>query len=156
MGCVRQVLDWTTAKFFMAEGERPDQEPNVKAVEPQKPPTKAHPSLAKLRRELTEEELTPTVGRLLLDEIERVERENEELKEYRERYHDADKQCAILREQTKAAKSGEVLYSFSLSVGALVIGLTPAFWAQGAAAVGCIVVGSLLILAGLISKAVKR
>ena len=66
----------------MAEPERPDQEPAGGGVRPVISAEKGRRSFAKLRRELSDDELSsPAVQRLLIDDIERLEREVAELKE---------------------------------------------------------------------------
>jgi hypothetical protein len=72
-----------------------ESEVSVAAVVPAQPKTRR--SWSQLKRDLTDEELTsPAAVKMLLDEVERLERENAELSGYRERFHEADKTSAIL------------------------------------------------------------
>ena len=73
----------------MAQGDRPDQEPgSTEAPESSTSAPKSRQSLSRLRRELSEDELSlPAVQRLLIEELERLDRQNAELQDYRVRFH---------------------------------------------------------------------
>jgi len=59
--------------------------------------SKGRRAFSKLRRELTDEELSsPAVQRLLIDDIERLEKENGKLSDYQDSYYTADKKAAVL------------------------------------------------------------
>jgi hypothetical protein len=138
--------------------EPPDEEP-----EPSPEPTsalaapKARQSLARVRRELSEEELaSPAVQRLLIEELERLERQNVILAEYRERFHAADKEAAILKEQNKKSLAGEIVFGVALAVGAALVGYAPVLWSNqpsGSVALG---LGIFLMIGGAVSRMVQR
>lgn len=84
---------------------------------------------ANVRRELSEEELaSPVVQRLLLSDHDRMERECERLKSYEERYHECDKQVAILKEKLKNSTASEILYSCCVSFGSILTGVSGIYW----------------------------
>jgi len=113
-------------------------------------------SLNKIRRELEEEELnSPAVQKLLIDEIERLERDNEELKDYRERFYSADKGKAVLEQKLSANLSQEIISGACMTVGAAALGYAPALWAYQPSGWIAIAFGGVLILAGITAKAVK-
>jgi hypothetical protein len=110
---------------------------------------KGRRSLAKSRRELTEDELGQSGVRLmLLDEVDRLEAEVTRLHSYEEKFHAADKQVAVLQEKKRRNVATEVLYSVSISLGVGIIarsiatpqGLTP----TSAIAGGVLVIGAIV------------
>jgi len=113
----------------MAKTERPDQEPSAPQAVQISPAKPQRRSFAKVRRELDETEFkSPAMQRILLDENERLQSDNEELGRYRELYHEADKNCAVLRERTKKSTAVEVMYSVCLCVGSVALGYAPTLW----------------------------
>lgn len=113
-------------------------------------------SFAKLRRELSDEELTsPAVQRLLLDEIERLDNERSDLMAYRRKFHEADKRAAILEERFKGKIALEVIHVSCITVGAAALGYAPSIWAQQPTAWIMAIFGVILIAAGIGAKAVK-
>lgn len=104
---------------------------------------------------------------MLIDDIERLERANEKLEQTHhstleklnglaDKYHAADKQCAVLDERFKVKKSIEVINGTCIAVGGLVGGYGFSI-VQSQSGIGwtCIGIGAVLILAGAIAKAVK-
>ena len=142
----------------MAQGDRPDQEPgSTEAPESSTAAPKSRQSLSRLRRELSEEELSsPAVQRLLVEDLERLERQNTKLQDYRVRFHAADKRVAILEEKTKKSLAGEVVFGVMITVGAAAFGFTPSIWSQQPAGWLLLVLGSVLILGGIVSRVVQR
>ena len=121
-----------------------------------------------IKREITEEDLkSPAVQRILLGEVDKLENRNLELENVlnnsiskysnlQDNFHEIDKQKSILEEKLKTHKSQEILYSFCLTSGSILIGLAKLVWEKdadlGALFIG---IGVLLIIGGIISKAVK-
>ena len=86
----------------------------------------------KLPRELTEQDLeNPAVPKLLLNEIDRLEIENEEHKHYMERFHEADKKVAVLEEKGKTILALDISFGGCLTIGALILGQVLPLWSQG-------------------------
>ncbi len=117
---------------------------------------KSRKAFSKLRRELSDEELnSPAVQKLLLDNLDQLENTNFELEIFEEKFHAVDKEKAVLEEKLKSTQSSEILYTFTLTIGAAIMGLAPTFWTTGYGWL-VVVVGFLLVLGGLISKFVNR
>jgi hypothetical protein len=141
----------------MSEKERPDQEPVAIAPESPPPSSKGRQSFNKLRRELSDEELaSPAVQRLLMDEIDRLEGETGDLKEFRNKYHEADRKCAVLAEKNNITKAHEILYGVCLTMGAACLGFARTFWGQQPVGIIFIAVGLVLIGGGVASKVFKK
>jgi hypothetical protein len=81
---------------------------------------------SKVRPELSEDEFaSPAVGRLLLDRIADLQTQIQDERPYRARFHEADKERAILQEKFKTRVSSEVISGFCLAVGAVLVSLAP-------------------------------
>lgn len=141
----------------MSDSERLDQEPEVKEPEKAIETPKARRAFSKVRRELSEEELSsPAVHRLLLDEIDQLEQQVVELSEFRDRFHKTDKEKAVLEERLRISIASEIIFGVCLTIGAALIGLTPFLWTtkpQGHLSLG---IGIILIIGGIISRAVRK
>lgn len=121
-------------------------------------PTKGRRAFSNLRRELTDDELSsPAVQRLLLDDIERLEKENGRLGGYQDLYYAADKNAAVLREKLKTHVALEVIFGVCLTIGAALMGYAPSLWssekADGQIALG---LGVILIIGSIVSKLVEK
>ncbi|WP_287591786.1 hypothetical protein ACS18Q_17510 [Vibrio sp. Vf1514] len=113
-------------------------------------------SFTKLRRELEEEELnSPAVQKLLIDEIERLERENIDLVNYQDKYYQVDKAKAVLDQKLKTSISQEIISGVCMTVGAASLGYAPTLWAHQPSGWIAIIFGGVLIVGGIIAKAVK-
>ena len=120
--------------------------------------SKGRRAFSKLRRELTDEELSsPAVQRLLIDDIERLEKENGRLGEYQDSFYSADKKAAVLNEKLRPSVAQEVIFGVCLTVGAALIGFSPSLWADDKPyGEISLAFGVILILGGIASKVVKR
>lgn len=118
---------------------------------------KARKSLSHVRRELNEEELaSPAVQRLLVEEIERLERDSTELRSFVHRFHEADKRASILEEKTKKHRELEVLHSVTVAVGSALLGYAPNVWAHQPSGWLSLLFGSSLVLGGMIAKRAQK
>jgi hypothetical protein len=125
--------------------------PAIPAAQP-----KRRRSWSGARRDLTEDELTsPAAVKLLLDEVDRLDLENGELVVYRDRFHESDKACAVLREQQKRDLATDIVFTAAISLGGVLLGLLPsiqnraAFW-------GLLCIGILMAITGIAAKFVRR
>lgn len=119
---------------------------------------KGRRAFSNLRRELSDEELSsPAVQRLLLDDIDRLEKDNGSLSDYQTSYYEADKKVAVLNEKLKTNIAQEVTFGVCLTIGAALIGFAPSLWLpdkpHGWVSVA---LGVILIIGGIASKVVKR
>jgi hypothetical protein len=87
------------------------------------------------------------VQRLILEDLERAESERADLQRYVDRYHEADKLAAVLRERVSAVQSLDIMFGVALGLGGTLIGM--------ASTAGWIVasVGGLLVVIGVIARA---
>jgi hypothetical protein len=141
----------------MAEQERPDQEPEVIQQDEFVPALKSRRSLAKLRRDLTDDDLaSPGARKLLVDEIDYLSEDNEKLTEYREKFFEADKRTAVLEERLHKNKVQEGMSVICVAVGGLLLGLIPSMPPTQSYTWLWIVIGGVLILGGGLLKWVPK
>lgn len=104
----------------------------------------------RLPRELTEEELaTSGVQKLILHENDQLWEQNYELQGFRDRFHETDKEVAVLRERHKEAAAQDIVLGATLAIGALIIGFVPSLWApieEAPTGLIALVVGAVLVL----------
>ncbi|MBK6942613.1 MAG: hypothetical protein IPH13_20750 [Planctomycetes bacterium] len=118
---------------------------------------KTRQSFTKVPRTLADKDLaSPAVNKMLLDDIDRLERENIDLSDYLCRYHDADKRAAVLQSQLTFSKSSEILFAVCLTIGAALIGYAPSVWDTPHAGWMTLVSGAALIIASAIVRVVYR
>ncbi|MGD9493612.1 MAG: hypothetical protein AB7V36_09695 [Bacteroidales bacterium] len=126
-------------------------------TEKQLGPIKAIPAnpYTNIKRELSEEELkSPAVQKLLLNDHDKFEQRIAELEGYVERFHTSDKYRAILEEKLKTSTGFEVLYSFCLTAGSALAGISGIFWENKGYLL--LIIGFIFILGGIISKIVMN
>lgn len=119
-----------------------------------------------LRREITEDDLaSPAIQRILLSEVDKLENrflaledklknKTTELEELQKKFHEVDKERDILKEKQKISKSQEILYSFCLAAGSVIIGFAKVVWDKGLGEI-FLFLGMFLIMGGIISKSLK-
>lgn len=108
-----------------------------------------------VKRELSDEELKSTaVQKLLLNEHDRMANEVNRLKQFVEKYHEKDKECAILLEKQKTSSASEVLYTLCEVGGSLLTGIAGIYWKDH----GWILlsIGVFFVIGGIIYKLVKK
>lgn len=139
----------------MADQSRDQEsEVSVPAVVPAQPKTRQ--SWSQLKRDLTDEELASSAAvKMLLDEVERLDRENAELSGYRERFHEADKTSAVLREQQKTNLSADIVFTGAITLGGVLLGLlqsvsNPTTFRE------LLGLGVLMIVVGIAAKFIRR
>jgi hypothetical protein len=100
--------------------------------------------------------MSPAVQRLLLDEIDRLEREAFELSGYRDRFYEMDKCKAVLEQRVNQSIASEIIFGVCLCVGAAALGYAPAVWNNQPSGYISIAFGLILIIGGIVSRLVKR
>ena len=133
------------------------QEPEADGDAVTQPIAKGRQSFRQVRRELTEEELiSPAAQRLILDELDRLEEENTELKGISKKFHEVDKRASVLDEKFKRHTALDILSSAALAAGSLALGYAPKVWAaENATGPIFLVIGIVMIAGGIWSKAVR-
>lgn len=74
-----------------------------------------------------EKELSKVAKRFLVAEINKLVDENQQLKQFKDRYHDIDKKLAVLKETVKPFRINELLSSVCLIAGSAGLGAAPNF-----------------------------
>ena len=140
----------------MTELERPEQAPeDVPSDAGASIGAKRRRSLSKSRRELTEEELTQSGVRLmLLDEVDRLDGEVTGLQTYEERFHAADKYCAVLQEKMRRNIAIDVVYGVCLGLGVGLLMLSPTL--EAVQRWPAVAIGVVLIISGVVTKVLGR
>jgi ribosomal protein S8 len=135
-----------------------DQEPPDTQAETSLVLTKPRRSISKIRRELDESELQNNQAalRLLLDEIDRSDRQIIELEGFEERFHVVDKSNAVNEQKLKEYQSSNIMYDVCLAVGAALLGFAPNLWDHHLAAFLSIIFGFILIVGAIISRRKQR
>ena len=107
----------------------------------------------RLRRELNEKELAdPGVQRLILDDIERLRQEVTDLTEFREKYHAAARERAVLDEQLKQKPAVEILQDVAFGVGFFLMGLVHSAWNVRPLMYFIVAGGVILVVAAFVTK----
>lgn len=90
------------------------------------PRGKGRQSFRRLSRELSPEGLRETgTQKMILDLLDRLQDENEALKEFKEKFHERDKDVVVLRERLKKSKAQDIVIGATLAGGSLVLGYLP-------------------------------
>ena len=107
-----------------------------------------------LVRGLTSEELSQTgTQKLILNDLSKAEAKVSELEPYRDKFYNVFTEKSILEEKLAKTKRSEILYSFCITSGGLIIGLAKIFLeTNGKLAVIMITIGALLIIGGILFK----
>lgn len=136
-----------------------DQEPAGNHPPPDAEPTKGRSrrkAFVSLRRELSDKELSsPAVQKLLLDEIDRLENDNTELAGYRSRFYEADKKAEIFKQKQTVSIAHEIISTSCITVGGAALGYAPSVWSTQPTGAIALAFGAVLVLGGIVAKAVK-
>ena len=110
---------------------------------------------AKVQRLLSEEDMSSSaVQKLLLNENVRLNKEIEKLRLVEDKYHNRDKEAAILEEKLKKSTGSEILYTICTGGGSALVGFSKAFWDDNGWVL--LVMGFVFVICGLVFKFVKR
>ena len=97
-----------------------------------------------------EKELSTVAKRFLVAEINRLVEENQQLKQFKDKYHDADKRLAVLKEAIKPFRANEFLSSVCLIAGSAGVGAAPSFLSLNSYGWYALVsVSAMLVIAGI-------
>ena len=114
-------------------------------------------STTKLRRELSEEEFSsPGTRIMLLEELDRLRQENYELRDIRERFHERDKDSAVLQEQLKKSNAQDIILGATLAGGSLILGNLPSLWSTQPTGWIALVVGGVFVAGTVVARLALR
>lgn len=117
-------------------------------------------AFSKLNRELQDEDLNNRgTQRLILNELDKYEVCKMQLEKYQERFHTADKENAVLKSQLNSSTAFEITNSFMLTIGSILIGLTPSINQDGETYYLTWIIlgiGIVTLVGGIIAKFINR
>jgi hypothetical protein len=100
-----------------------------------------------------DKELSTAAKRYLVAEINRLVEENRQMKQFKEKYHDADKKLAVLRETIKPVRRNTFLSSACLIAGSAGVAAAPSFLSISQYGwYVFVVVSAMLLVAGLSAR----
>jgi hypothetical protein len=141
------------------EQAKQQEPPKVPAVAPQAlaPTEGRRQAFQDIKRQLTPGELANTgTQKLILEMLLASERQCDELKEYVENYHVADKKVGVLEEKLKTNKVNEIMFGVGVGVGCAIIGLAPYFWDDKGKGPLVLAVGLALTIGAAIGRIVFK
>jgi hypothetical protein len=92
---------------------------------------------------------------MLLEELERAEAQCEIAEGYRERFHTADRDAAVLREKLKAVTAMEIYFGLGVAIGSTLIGLAPYFWDQKAKGALMLAIGVVVLVGASVARKIN-
>lgn len=136
---------------------KPDERPSA-PLDSAVPTTGRRAALRDVRRQLTDKELqNPGVNILLLDMLQEADDERASLRPYIDRFHEADKNAAILTERMRSYTKIEVFFGVGMTLGGSIIGLVPFFLSEGTGfGVVTGLIGLTLLTGSIVGRAVKK
>jgi hypothetical protein len=113
-------------------------------------------SFGKVRRELTEDELGSSgVQKMMLDELDRMDGAETELKSISQKYYDTQSSLAVAKEKLKTHHAFDVLSTGTVAVGSLIFGAAfstgqndKLFWTL-------VVISGVLVVVGIAAKVLR-
>jgi len=120
-------------------------------------PTGKRQAFRDIRRQLQEAELaSPGVQKLLLEELETADSRCEVLEGYIDRFHDADKQAAVLVEKLRTQTALEIAFGVGVGLGCALMSLASVFWDGSMRGPLALVIGFLLVIGAVVARVVKQ
>lgn len=119
-------------------------------------PKGSRKSFGNLRRELTDDELQHSgTQKMLLDDLDRLENELLNARGFMEDFHKADKEVAVLKEKQRSHVAFEIIATGTTVVGSIFAGASFTTLTETDPQYGYLIAGLVLVLVGLIAKAIK-
>jgi len=113
-------------------------------------------AFSNIRRQLSEADLaSPGVQKMLLEELDRAESQCEVAEGFRERFHSADKEAAVLREKLKTVTAMEVFFGLGVAMGSIMIGLAPYFWDDKGRGGLLLAIGTVVLIGSAVARKIK-
>ena len=152
----------------MAYSQTDEEAPNVSKCQTDEhkehgvnPDTTKKSAFSNLRRDLSDEDMSsPGTQRLLLRDLDNYEECKIKLEECGRKYHEKDKENAVLNTKLMANSSFDILYSVMLSLGAALIGLVPSIQDKdgGVYYLSFVIggIGLLILGCGIFTRLIKK
>lgn len=142
--------------FVLKSFRMPDNKDEAKGAlqQEKESTTKSTDAYSNLVRGLTSEELSQTgTQKLILNDLSKAEAKVRELEPYREKYYEVFTEKSVLEEKLIKSKRSEILYSFCITTGGVIIGLAKIYFETNVGlSVIMITIGALLIVGGILFK----
>ena len=118
------------------------------------PENRSADAYGNLSRGLTSEELAQSgTQKLILNDLSRAETKVRELEPFVDKYYSVFNEKSVLEEKLLKTKRAEILYSFCITAGGIIIGLAKIFYEKSPDLCAIMVsIGILLILGGILFK----
>jgi uncharacterized membrane-anchored protein len=118
---------------------------------------KTRKALSRLKRELTEVEISqPGVQKMILEDQERIEGENRELRIFRDKFYEVSLRVAVLEAERKRSIAWEVLSSGCLALGSVAIGFARSMWSSQPEGWEVLIFGAILLLVGIAARSFRQ
>src|SRR5579872_4408465 len=126
-------------------------------LQPAVPSSGRRQAFRDIQRQLDEQDMTSRgVQKLLLEELERSDSECQNLREYVELFHEADKRAAVLEERLKSNRYADVMFAVCLTIGGASIGWASALWDSSSKGPIALTFGIILVAGSAIGKVVIK
>lgn len=117
---------------------------------------KSRRSFGQVRRELTEEELGASgVQKMLLDELDRLEGVEADLKSISVKYYEFSAELQVANEKLRTHKAFDILSTGAVAVGSLLAGASFNWKDNGELFWWLIIISGILMLIGIIAKVIR-
>lgn len=138
---IMRIFAYKICKYMAdTENQKIDEEPQKLAVQTDEyvessvnpDSIKQGGAFSKLKRELQEEDLSNRGTQILiLNELDKYEACKKQLEQYRDKFHAADKENAVLNARINSSTFFEITNSALLTIGSILVGLTPSVLKEG-------------------------
>jgi hypothetical protein len=114
---------------------------------------KAKKALSRIDRALNPEEIHQSgVQKMIVQDLERIEDENKELRRFRDDYYGVAQRVAVLEAKRKHAIGWEVLSTGCIALGSVATGFASALWSSQPTGWQVLIIGALILLSGIIAR----
>ncbi|TDY16940.1 hypothetical protein B0G81_8085 [Paraburkholderia sp. BL6665CI2N2] len=113
--------------------------------------------LSSLTRALKDDDLaSPGVQKMLVGEVDKLEREKLELAAFRDSFHGVNLNLAIANEKLKTRVAADTIFGGMLTLGALIAGYASSVWDKQPTGWLCLIAGGAAIALGITAKMVMK
>jgi hypothetical protein len=133
---------------------RLEQQPDESGAQPVRVGApKAKKALSRIDRALTPEEIHQSgVQKMIVQDLERIEGENKELRGFRDKYYDVAQRVAVLEAKRKHAIAWEALSTGCIALGSVAAGFASALWSSQPTGWQVLIFGALVMLLGIMAR----